>query len=218
MSTSELVTAAVLNSGEAEGRLLRSVVEVARAIFGAAASSVLLLDDVDGTLVFEAVSGAGEEHLIGRRISATQGIAGWVVASGEPLIIEDLTGNPTFSVEIARSTGYVPQALMAAPLTADHRGIGVLEILDSRPDARRGLPDVELLGLFADQASHSLELVRRSRAAGRTLVGTGDYNVLVEILAALDGLDGPRRGVGHRMLSAVRDFLVEAPRAPRPVV
>ena len=38
-------------------RLLQSIVEVARSIFGAAAASVFLLDQDSGELVFEAVAG-----------------------------------------------------------------------------------------------------------------------------------------------------------------
>ena len=46
-------------------RLLQSIVEVARAVFGAAAASVFLVDQDSGDLVFEAVCGEGEDHLVG---------------------------------------------------------------------------------------------------------------------------------------------------------
>ncbi len=39
-----------------------AIVEVARSIFGAKASSILLLDEETEELVFEAVVGEGEEH------------------------------------------------------------------------------------------------------------------------------------------------------------
>ena len=57
----------MLGSEERFRELLRSVVEVARAIFGAKASSVLLLDEAANELVFEAVVGEGEENLLGQR-------------------------------------------------------------------------------------------------------------------------------------------------------
>ena len=59
------VAAGVLGSEERFRELLRSVVEVARAIFRARASSVLLLDEAANELVFEAVVGEGEESLLG---------------------------------------------------------------------------------------------------------------------------------------------------------
>ena len=53
---------------ESHRALLQSIVDVARAIFGAKASSVFLLDEATDELVFEAVSGEGEEDLVGMRI------------------------------------------------------------------------------------------------------------------------------------------------------
>ena len=61
------VAAGVIGSDESYGSLLRSIVEVARAIFGARASSVFLFDEPSDELVFEAVAGEGAGELIGRR-------------------------------------------------------------------------------------------------------------------------------------------------------
>ncbi|MEU6942907.1 GAF domain-containing protein, partial [Streptomyces rubiginosohelvolus] len=58
---------AVSASDAHRDELLQSVVDVARAIFGAAAGSVLLLDEEADELVFRAVSGEGQEFLVGRR-------------------------------------------------------------------------------------------------------------------------------------------------------
>ncbi|SCE47877.1 GAF domain-containing protein [Streptomyces sp. Termitarium-T10T-6] len=116
--------------------LLQSVVDVARAIFGAEASSVFLLDEEADELVFQAVSGQGEEFLVGRRFPAGRGIAGWVATSGEPMVVDDLSADPSFDRSLAESTAYVPNALMAAPLISDARILGVLEVLD--PPRRPG--------------------------------------------------------------------------------
>ncbi|PAX89792.1 GAF domain-containing protein, partial [Streptomyces albidoflavus] len=147
-------------AGDARRReLLQSVVEVARAIFGAAAGSVLLLDEERDELVFAAVSGEGEEFLVGRRFPAGSGIAGWVATSGEPVVVDDLTASRSFDRSVAESTEYVPDALMAAPLVSDGRVLGVLEVLDPSPQARSGLPELDLLALFARQAATALRVV-----------------------------------------------------------
>jgi GAF domain-containing protein len=154
--------------------LLQSVVDVARAIFGAAAGSVFLLDEAADELVFQAVSGEGQDFLVGRRFPASRGVAGWVVASGEPMIVTDLSQNAAFDRELAASTEYVPDALMAAPLTHGDRVLGVLEVLDPVPQSRSSLDELDLLALFARQAAAALRVVidraaeeavpRRSRA------------------------------------------------------
>lgn len=139
--------------------LLHSVVDAACAIFGAQASSILLLDTAADELIFEAVSGQGQEFLVGRRFPAGRGIAGWVAASGEPMVVDDLHGSSSFDRAIAKSTGYVPDALMAAPLIRGGEVLGVLEVLDPSPQARSGLPELDLLSLFARQAAVALHVL-----------------------------------------------------------
>ena len=59
--------------------LLQSIVDVARAIFGAEAASIFLLDEDNDQLVFEAVSGRGEGELLGARFPSSTGIAGFAL-------------------------------------------------------------------------------------------------------------------------------------------
>lgn len=158
------------HSAITERQLLRSVVALARYVYAAAAASVFMVSQ-DGTrLVFAAVAGAGEETLVGTGLDAGTGIAGWVVASGQTLIADNVEENDQFARDVAASTGYLPVSIMAAPLVADGECIGVLEVLDrhTEPDTDPGrdLDDVELLGLLATQAALSLALLRRSAAGG----------------------------------------------------
>ncbi|MEV7413833.1 GAF domain-containing protein [Streptomyces sp. NPDC089919] len=153
------VVSATPPADPAVAELLQSVVDTARAIFGAQASSIMLLDAPADELVFEAVSGQGQEFLVGRRFPAGRGIAGWVAASGESMVVDDLRDGTPFDRDIAESTGYVPDALMAAPLIRRGRVLGVLEVLDPSPQARSGLPELDLLGLFARQAAVALDVL-----------------------------------------------------------
>ena len=174
--------------------LLQSIVDVARAIFGAQASSVLLLDEQTGELVFRAVSGQGEEFLVGRRIPAGQGIAGWVAVSGEPLVVDDLTANSAFDRSLAQSTQYVPDALMAAPLIHGDQVLGVLEILDPSAQARSGLPELDLLSLFSRQAAIALRIVTADRAgsgAAPTGMPPGQRAAATRLIRELERLLAP---------------------------
>ena len=115
------VAAGALAAREAHRPLLQSIVEVARAIFGARAASIMLLDAATRELVFEAVTGEGEDVLVGRRIPPGTGIAGWVAESGQSLVVEDVAADPRFALDQAQRTGYVPKGLMAAPLLREDR-------------------------------------------------------------------------------------------------
>jgi GAF domain-containing protein len=180
------VAAGVLGVEESYGELLRSIVEVARAIFKAKASSVFLLDEESDELVFEAVAGEGSDSLVGQRFPSSTGIAGFVLVSRQPLVIEDVLADPRFSRETAESTGFVPKGLMAVPLLHEERTLGVLEVLDRPKDARFTLAEMELLGLFAGQAAIALDLLQRARRAKAALEGEGDLAVLARVAAALE--------------------------------
>ena len=177
-------------------QLLQSVVEVARAIFGAAASSVFLLDETANELVFQAVSGEGEEHLIGSRFPAHRGIAGWVAMSGEALVVDDLTQDTSFARDIAESTRYVPNSLMAAPLIHADRILGVIEVLDPVAQSRSDLAELDLLLLFAGQASTALRMVLDQR-----------NQPPAQLQAVVDGLGTDGRAAGRQLLDALQGLL-----------
>jgi GAF domain-containing protein len=201
-------SSALLASEERHHALLQATVDAARAIFGAAAASVFLLDEAAGELVFEAVSGEGSAALVGRRFPAGTGIAGSVLATRQPLVADKLEGDPRFAREAAESTGYVPSSMMAVPLVMDDRPIGVLSVLDRRDRSRSALEEIELLGLFADQAAIALELLITVRRASAAAKGEDeDLEAVTRVVAALDALEGGRRDAGRRLLEALADVL-----------
>ncbi len=170
------------------GELLTSLTETARRLFGAAACSLALLSDDDSELLYTVAAGEGAQGVTGMRIPATTGIAGWVVQSGQPIAISDVASDPRFSRPVAEQTGYVPQAILAVPVQAGHRMLGVLTLLDR--DARRpgAEQDMALLSLFADQAALALASVEAFGALGRVLLAA-----LAQAAAGDDLVDALRR-------------------------
>jgi GAF domain-containing protein len=151
------------NSDLTQRRVLQSIVEVARSIFGAAAASVFLLEPQTGDLIFEAVAGEGEAFLPGTRFPSGTGIVGWTAACGQPLVVDNVSDTPQFAREAAESTGYVPRSIMAAPLLHGGDCIGVLEVLDRDSRERCDLSDLDSLGLLATEIAAVLDLLVRVR-------------------------------------------------------
>jgi GAF domain-containing protein len=201
------VAAGVLASEEQFARLLRSVVEVARAIFGAKASSIFLFDEEADELVFAAVAGDDEQHLVGRRMPSSTGIAGWVLSSRTPLVLDDVQKDPRFARNVAEGTGYVPQGMMAVPLLDDEEALGVLQVLDRPQQSRFSLQEMELLGLFANQAAIALALLGSARRARLALEGQGDAVAVARIATALQRLEGERREAAAALLDALARVL-----------
>lgn len=201
------VSAGVLDAEAQFAALLQSIVEVARAIFGANASSIFLLDEQADELEFAAVAGEGESTLVGRRFPASTGIAGFALVSRQPLVVEDLAEDPRFAREAAESTGFVPKGLMAVPLLVDERALGVLEILDRPEDASFSLQEMQLLTLFADQAAIALDLLLRARRARAALAGGGEIVELARLAAHIDALEGERRAAALELVAALERLL-----------
>jgi GAF domain-containing protein len=201
------VAAGVLGAEDAYRSLLQATVEVARAIFHAKAASVFLLDEETDELVFEAVAGEGAGELVGKRFPSSTGVAGWVLTTRQPLVVEDLTADTRFSREAAESTGYVPRGLMAVPLLVEERSLGVLEVLDRPADSTFTLAEMNLLGLFANQAAVALDLLQRGRRAQAALDGGGELGALARIAATLEGADDDRRAAGIELLRALERLL-----------
>jgi GAF domain-containing protein len=169
--------------------LLQSIVDVARSIFGAQASSIFLLDEERDELVFEAVSGRGEGELVGSRFPSSTGIAGFALVTRQPLVVDDLESDPRFSQDRARTTGYVPSSIVASPLLHDERALGVLSVLDRAPDRPFGLAELELLSRFSTQAAIGLDLLLRARHARASLVDDGSAALVARVAALVDGAD-----------------------------
>ena len=202
------VAAGVIGADDAYSSLLRSIVEVARAIFSAQRSSIFLHDEETDELVFEAVAGEAEQGLIGTRMPSSQGIVGWTLVSRQPLVIEDLTQDPRHAREIAEKTGYVPKGIMSVPLLVEERALGVLQVLDRPHRPGFTLQEMDLLGLFANQAAIALDLLQRSRRAKTALEeGGGDLAVVARLAAALDELVEGDRAKALRLLEALDDVL-----------
>lgn len=197
--------AGILGGDEPTHReLLQSIVDVARAIFAAEASSIFLLDEEADELVFEAVSGRGGDTLVGARFPSSTGIAGFALVTRQPLVVDDLSDDPRFSPERATQTGYVPSSIVAVPLLHDESVLGVLSVLDRAQDRPFGVAELDLLGRFATQAAIGLDLLLRARRARAALQGQGTASLVGRVAELLEDVDG---SAGTRLLEALADLL-----------
>jgi GAF domain-containing protein len=159
---------AILPSSDDE--LLQTIVEAATALFGAAASSIALVDEARQTLEFRVATGAGADQVVGMRIPIDEGIAGYVAQTGQPIAVSDVQRDARFARETADKTGYVPSSILAMPLVCDDRVIGVIEVLDKINAPSFGMHDMELLGIFARQAAIAIQASQHYQHLGEALL------------------------------------------------
>jgi GAF domain-containing protein len=184
--------------GGIEQRLLQSIVDATAILFDAEASSIALFETDPDRLVFRVAAGAQGAGAIGLQVKPTEGIAGFVFSTGQALALTDVASDPRFNLEAAERTGYVPRSIAAVPLVDDDGSVGVLQVLDKRGSPSFSLRDMELLAIFAMQATTAITATRVQRDTGRLLgevlrqiAGESLTDVQVEALVsdATRGLD-----------------------------
>jgi len=170
----------LLISIEASGRavlprsndvLLKSIVDAAARIFGAAAASILLVNEEEEALEFKVAFGPSDQDLVGTKFPYDKGIAGYVFMTGQPIATSNVREDKRFNQDFAKSTGYVPDSILATPLiSSDDRVIGVMEVLDKIDATSFDLQDMELLGMFAQQAAMAIDMSQQIDSIEQALV------------------------------------------------
>jgi GAF domain-containing protein len=104
-------------------------------------------------LIFEVAVGERTNLPRGTRFPISEGIAGWVVASGHAMAIADVQQNPQWIKGTEQTLGYVPKTMLAVPLLLHDEVIGVLQLMDKEDDTPFSGHDLATLGHFAQQAA-----------------------------------------------------------------
>ncbi len=112
--------------------VLNSIMRAAETLTAAEASSLLLYDPETDELFFEVATGEKGEQVKQVRIKRGQGFAGYVLATGEALLVNDVASDPRHAKVVDQQSGFVTRNLIAVPLRIGETVKGVLEVLNSR--------------------------------------------------------------------------------------
>ena len=200
---------------------LQAVVTATRELLAAAACSCALVNESGDALVFVAADGAGASAIVGVEIPVSKGVAGWTAMTGQPLAVRDVQSDARFARDVAESTEYVPDQLLAVPvMSPDGEVSGVMEVLDpatrgggSRIGGRDGTgADLALLALVASQVAALVRSARALAALEQSTAGTGELGDAggPELLTAVRAVAGTGPAGAHlaaQVLTAVEEFV-----------
>jgi len=175
--------------------VLYNVIDEAKTLLRVDAVSILLKEEPD-QLRFAAVSGEKANTLLNMRIPATAGVAGKVLQSARPMLVNGDIGQELIYRGVDTQTGYHTEALLAVPLSFKDEVIGVLEAVNRQ--ARRFTPeDLQTLESVANWAAIAIgnagqytKLQRRlmeSEAVtrfGQELLRTLDQQRILQMIAS----------------------------------
>ncbi len=162
-------------------QVLVTVLEEVRRLLGAAACSVWLLDPATDELVCWQVTDPGGETVRGWRLAPGTGVAGWVAAQGESLIVPDTRADGRYFAGVDEATGLELRSILAVPLSFKGSVIGVIEVVDTATE--RFTPvDLALMERLAASAVIAIENARLFGEAQREIA---ERKRVEEELAAL---------------------------------
>ncbi|MDW8306110.1 MAG: SpoIIE family protein phosphatase [Leptospiraceae bacterium] len=152
--------------------LLESIMESAKLVLKAEASSLMLIDKKTQELYFNTITGENEKGLKEIRIPIGVGIAGYVAQTKQPLIVNDAQNDPRLFRQADKTINFVTRNMIAAPLLVRNEVIGVIEVINSIGREEFSEKDLELFQSFAEQSAlaiHNRELIDSLRHINREL-------------------------------------------------
>jgi GAF domain-containing protein len=95
--------------------------------------------------------------LIGHRFDRRQGVAGWAAERVEPVIVNNVRMDPRFFSSVDEFSGFETKSIVAVPLAARGRVLGVLEVVNKRSGKDFTDDDASLLSILATVSASALD-------------------------------------------------------------
>ena len=150
-------SSALINSSLQTADVLNYAMKAAEEFMEAEASSVYELDTEKGEIFFRLARGEKGGIIKSRRLKPGEGIAGWVIQSGKPMVVEDVRKEGRFSDRFDRETGFKTRSLICVPLTIRGKTIGALQVINKKNGVPFTEEDTELLTALAQQIAVALD-------------------------------------------------------------
>lgn len=147
----------IINSAVNLVEVLSLIMKYANIVTDANASTLMLLDEKTGELVFSVPTGPNAEDLKDVRIPKGEGVAGWVAEHQQHVLVEDAQNDDRFYPGIDKMTGSETQTLLCVPMRSKRKLIGVLEVINKNSGGSFTNDDALLLNIFSNQAAIAIE-------------------------------------------------------------
>lgn len=119
--------------------LLQKISATAEKLTQAEASSVMLLDVNKEYLYFKTAGGEKGAFMKTIKIPVNHGVAGWVAKNVQSVLIEDVSKDSRFSSTLSDAkSGFKTRSILCVPLVFRDEVIGVMEVLNKKPDSPGG--------------------------------------------------------------------------------
>lgn len=135
--------------------LMRIILDKSTELTKATQGSLMIFDESKMELTIKATKGFNEKIVEQFRIKPGEGIAGWVLKEGIPVVVRDIEKDERFGKK--NRPRYKTGSFISIPLKINSRTVGVLNIADKITGEVFSEDDLNLLLSFATHASIAIE-------------------------------------------------------------
>jgi len=182
-------------------QLLDGIVRLAARVLQAKTASLMLLDEETNELKIAASRGLDIETARKVRMKIGEGIAGYVVEYGKPLLVKNVEKDSRFR-RVNRER-YETKSLISAPLETQGKILGVLNLNNKRSGTPFAAADLRLLAAFAAQAAVVVDNVHLLEQNRRKIQ---ELSVLYEIAKSVGTADGLKEAV-EKIFTGIRQVV-----------
>jgi diguanylate cyclase (GGDEF)-like protein len=146
-----------------EEKLYEAIVDIASRSIDAEICSLMMINPKTQLLEIKAAVGLSKEVIDGTKMRVGEGVAGYVVASGKPLLVRDITKDERFRHARSGSPRYYTNSLVSSPIRIKGKVVGVLNMNNEVTRRIFNEGDLRLLTIIAEHASMTIEGSERYR-------------------------------------------------------
>ncbi|NTU81804.1 MAG: GAF domain-containing protein [Chloroflexales bacterium] len=163
--------------------LLDKMLELLIAVTEAEAGTLYLYEAASHDLVFKVVKGSeSSRRLVGSRIGAERGIAGFALARGTPVFVSDPANNPYWDRSLGELSGLILDTIYCLPLMLRGQPVGIVQLFNLAPEVCDDSDELALIELLCSRLVTEVEKARLLAEAQRR---ERRQQALVEIISRL---------------------------------
>lgn len=152
------VARALTSSLELE-EILSAIMNKMAQFFGPERWSMLMVDEKSNQLYYAIAVGENADSLRGLRVPMGEGVAGWVAATGNPLVVPDVKLDPQWAAFSAKHPDLNIQSIACVPVRSGDKTLGVIQLLNSKLDLMSEY-SISFLRILCDYAAIAIQNAR----------------------------------------------------------
>jgi HD-GYP domain-containing protein (c-di-GMP phosphodiesterase class II) len=186
-------------------QILKMIVEYSCELLDAEVSSLFQVDEKTGEIVLSFATNMEKDQLAGVRVPPGKGVIGYVVNTGESVLVADTSSDQRFYSKVDEESGFKTHSILAVPLRtrpmalgsqrgqAHEKIIGGLEAINKR-GGTFDWEDTQILETLAKQAATVLQIADLYASSNILFL-----DVISSLSAAIDAKDPFTEGHSQRV-------------------